>query len=198
MYYAIYKDVRDSAWECLLNFHINKLPVDVLAIARDADIHVIRNSLVNKLYGHEFGKALTDGLDWIIIYDDTQPVSTCRFTLAHELGHIFLGHHLKYAKYAGTQEFVGKPKSEQQADMFALRLLCPACILHALSLTTAEEIATVCKIPLNMAALRAERMRELNKRGKFLTSPLEKSVYKNFQTYLASQGNFLPHEDPEP
>ena len=68
MYYAIYRNVRDSAWKCLLNFRVNSLPVNVVAIAHTANIHVIRNSLVNKLVGEEKGKALTDGRDWIIIY----------------------------------------------------------------------------------------------------------------------------------
>ena len=185
MFYSIYRDVRDSAWQCLLNFNVTSLPVDVLAIARAANIRVVRNSLANRLSTGEKGKALTNGRDWIIIYDDTQPVDVCRFTLAHELGHIFLGHDLKYAKYAGIQEFVGKGKSEQQADAFAVRLLCPACILHSLGLTTAEQIATMCRVPLDVATLRANRMRELNKRDQFLTSPLEKEVYENFRTYLS-------------
>ena len=185
MYYAIYRDVRDSAWQCLLNFHVGSLPVDVLAIARAANIHVIRNTLVHQLSGQEKGKALTDGSDWVIVYDDTQPVTVCRFTLAHELGHVFLGHDLKYAKYAGVKEFVGKGKSERQADAFAVRLLCPACILHDLGLTTAEEIAAACRVPLDVAARRADRMRELNKRNKFLINPLEKEVYNNFLTYLS-------------
>lgn len=189
MFYAIYREIRDSAWKCLLDFRVNSLPVDVLAIAQMANIHVIENTAAMRLAPGELGKALTDGRDWIIIYDDTKPVDICRFTLAHELGHIFLGHDLKHTKYAGTKEFVGKPKSEQQADMFALRLLCPACVLHALNLTAADEIATVCKVPLNMAVLRATRMRELNKRDKFLTSPLEQSVYENFAEYLTSQSN---------
>ena len=170
----------------MLNFRVNSLPVNVLAIARTANIHVIRNSLVKKLVEEEKGKALTDGRDWIIVYDDTQPTDVCRFAIAHELGHIFLGHDLKYVKYAGMQEFVGKKKAEQQADAFALRLLCPACVLHALDLKTPEEIAEVCKVPLAMAKLRADRMRELNKRNKFFTSPLEREVYQKFEAYISA------------
>ena len=196
MYYAIYRDIRDSTWKCLLNFRVNSLPVNVIAIARTANIHVIRNSLANKLAGQEKGKALTDGRDWIIVYDDTQPADVCRFAIAHELGHIFLGHDLKYVKYVGMQEFEGKEKAEQQADAFALRLLCPACVLHALDLQTAEEIASACKVPLDVAKLRADRMRELNKRNKFFTNPLEREVYKSFETYLRfSMNKPLTHKE---
>ena len=185
MFYATYRGTRDSAWKCLLDFHVTSLPVDVLAIARAANVRVVRNSLANRLEDGEKGKVLTNGHDWIIVYDDTQPVPVCRFTLAHELGHVFLGHDLKYAKYAGIQEFAGKGKSEQQADAFAVRLLCPACILHSLNLTTAEQIADACRVPLDVAARRANRMRELNKRNQFFTSPLEKEVYENFRAYLS-------------
>lgn len=185
MFYATYTGIRDSAWKCLLDFNVSSLPVDVLAIAHAANVRVVRNSLANRLEDGEKGKAFTNGHDWIIVYDDTQPVDVCRFTLAHELGHFFLGHDLKYAKYAGIQEFVGKGKSEQQANAFAIRLLCPACILHDLKLTTAEQIAATCRVPLDVAERRADRMRELNKRDQFLTSPLEKEVYENFRTYLS-------------
>lgn len=194
MYYAIYKDIRDSAWKCLLDFKLDRLPIDILKITRAANIHVIRDSIVSDLLSGENGKAYYDGICWRIIYNDTAPVAERRFTIAHELGHIFLGHDLKYAKYVGTQEFIGKHKSEQQADMFALRLLCPACVLHSLNLNTPTEIATACKVPLDMAALRAARMRELNKRNKFLTSPLEKEVYRNFEVHLTDS---LPPASPK-
>lgn len=185
MYYAIYKNVRDSAWRCLRDFKVDRLPVNLLAIAEKANIRVISNTDAGYLLPHELGKALTDGSEWIIIYDDTQQVDVCRLVVAHELGHIFLGHNLTHAKYVNIREIDKKPKAEQQADAFALRLLCPACVLHALDLQSAEEIAATCKVPLNVAKLRADRMRELNKRNKFFTSPLEREIYENFQKYLS-------------
>lgn len=184
MYYGAYKDIRDSAWHCLIDFDLDCLPIDVLKIARTAGIRVVRNSLVSDLLPGENGKAYYDGKTWTIIYQDKNPSPLSRFTIAHELGHIFLGHDLKHAKYTDAQEFIGKPKSELQADMFALRLLCPACVLHELNLQTATEIASTCRIPLAMAKLRATRMHELNKRNKFLSHPLEQEVYKNFEAYL--------------
>lgn len=181
MYYGIYRNIRDSAWKCLVEFHIDRLPIDVLSIAKSANINVTRNTLAHTLVNGELGKTLTDGKNWIIVYDDTQPVDVCRFTIAHELGHIFLGHNLAYAKYSHLKQFEKKPKSEQQADAFALRLLCPACVLWSLNISTAEYISVCCKIPYSLAEQRAKRMRELYKRNKFLTTPLEKEVYKQFE-----------------
>lgn len=180
MYYGIYQGVRDSAWQCLVDFNISSVPVDVLRIARCAGIHVIRNSAVNELLPAECGKAYFDGIGWIIIYDDAQPVSVSRFTLAHELGHIFLGHGLKCGQRPNMSEFTAGMKSEMQADMFAERLLCPSCVLWKMGISAADEIAGYCRVPYEVARRRAERMKELYRRDRFLTSPLERKVFSNF------------------
>lgn len=183
MYYAIYKNVRDSAWLCLLDNHIDRLPVDVLKIARSANIHVKKNSTINDLLPDEDAKSYYDGQQWIIIYNDLNDITTSRFAIAHELGHIFLGHATTHTKYANVREFGSKPKSEQQADMFALRLLCPACVLMGIDLHSAEEIAHVCRVPLRWAKMREGRMETLYKRQQFLTSNIESAVYKQFESF---------------
>ena len=180
MYYGIYKSIRNSAWQCLLDFQLDKLPIDVLQIARAIGVRVIKDSLVNDLLPSENGKAYFDGQQWIIIYNDKNPTELSRFTVAHELGHILLGHELTHIKYANVQEFKIRPKSEQQADAFAIRLLCPACVLWGLELHTAKEIAEHCRIPESIAAPRARRMKALYSRGKFLTDPQEEQLYRQF------------------
>ena len=137
----------------------------------------------------EHGKSYFNGHCWIIIYDDTEPTATSRFTIAHELGHFFLGHDMTHTRYLGVQKFGAKPKAEQQADMFAIRLLAPACIIMGLELSSAEDIAKYCGIPLQMAADRAERMKLLCKKNKFFTSPAEKEVYDNFYSYIKKAKN---------
>lgn len=184
MYYGIYKDIRDSAWQCFDDFGIDKLPVDVLKIAKGSDVRVVKNSQVNILSGDENGKTFFDGDEWIIVYKDENPVELSRFTIAHELGHIFLGHELTLGKFAGVREFVSMPKAEKQADAFALRLLCPACVLWGIGLRSSDEIAAFCKIPHEMAEKRSKRMSTLYKRGKFLTSDRESAVFARFSLYI--------------
>ncbi len=184
MYYGIYKGVRDAAWKGLLRSNIDSLPVNILKIANDAGIHVKKNSDTHDLMPGELGKSYCNGKKWYIIYDDTQPVNVSRFTIAHEIGHFSLGHDLTYSNYTEARAFVGKPKEEEQADKFALRLLAPACILKELDLHTAEEIAKYCNIPLSYATERSNRMKVLYKRNMFLTSPIEKEVYENFKPYI--------------
>lgn len=184
MFYGLYKDLRNGAWQCLLTSKAASLPIDVLTIAKKAGIRVVKNSQAAALAPSESGKTFFDGEEWFIIYDDTLDVSSARYTIAHELGHIFLGHELAHAKYYGAQEFTKKPKSEQQADMFAVRLLCPACILWALELHDADDVAAFCKVPHNIAVQRAKRMEELYVRNKFLTSETERKVFESFKDFI--------------
>ncbi|MBR2387885.1 MAG: ImmA/IrrE family metallo-endopeptidase [Clostridia bacterium] len=184
MYYGIYKNIRESAWKCLSEFNISSLPVDILKIARQVGIHVKKNSDVHDLMPGELGKSYFNGYVWFIIYDDSQPVDVCRFTIAHELGHFFLGHDLTYSKYSEIRGFSQKAKEEEQADAFALRLLTPACVLKELDLHTPEEIAKYCNVPLSCATERSKRMKTLYKRNMFFTSQLETEVYENFKPYV--------------
>ena len=189
MYYGAYKNLRNNVWQCLLDFNVSQLPVDVRTIAKQAGIHIVKNSSAHELSSTERGKSFFYNHQWIIIYDDSQETTAARYTVAHELGHIFLGHELQSTLYCETQVFHKKPQAEQYADRFALRLLCPACVLWGLDLHTADEIAAYCRIERKQAELRAERMKQLYKRQKFLASDLEQQVFKNFQDYIQRERN---------
>ena len=81
----------------------------------------------------------------------------------------------------------GDSPQERQANQFAARVLAPACVLWGLDLHSADEIAAACGISRAAAAFRAERMQELYRRGKFLTAPQERRVYRQFENFI-SQG----------
>lgn len=181
--YGKYKNARDAAWRCLIDYNITELPVRPSLIADAAGIKVIENSLVHELTPHESGASIFDGSQWYIIFDDENTNQRCRFTIAHELGHIFLGHELVKGYHARTFD-ITKPAVEQEADVFASRLLAPACVLWALNVRTSAEIAALCDISQAAAQIRAERMAILYPRNRFLTSPLERTVYKNFSGYI--------------
>ncbi len=124
-----------------------------------------------------------------MVYDDSMPLSRVRFTIAHELGHILLGHEIVagFSHFRKIQE--GKPIEETQADEFAARVLAPACVLWALGASTADDIAALCGISKQAAQTRAQRMAVLRKRNKFLTHPLEKKLFAQFQPWIEEQKN---------
>lgn len=178
--YGTYQSLRNSSWHCLWDYGAESIPVDVLKIARKAEFRVIKNSSVDILLPSENGRSYFDGCRWHIIYDDTAPTERSRFTLAHELGHIFLGHELQYVKYSHTRQIRPSPISELQANRFAARLLCPAFVLWEKKLYTAEEISRVCHVEMSVAAEREKRMAVLLERNCFLTNPLEKQLHERF------------------
>ena len=66
---------------------------------------------------------------YIIYYNEQKPKKRIRFTKAHELGHIFLGHHLDYGKELLNGKGLNNKiynSLEREANCFARNLLCPA------------------------------------------------------------------------
>ena len=182
-FYGLYKNVRNAAWQCLIDFNINYLPTNVLQITDAAGIKVVKDSDVGILAPNEIGASFVVDDVWHIVYKNTDSRQTSRFTVAHELGHIFLGHELRQGKHTRKLE-KAQPKEESEANTFAYRLLAPACVIWGLGLHKADEIASLCDIPIADAKNRADRMKILYERNKFLSSNLEKKVYKNFEEFI--------------
>ena len=174
---------RNAAWQLLIDNKICKLPVNVIEICNRSDISIIKNSSVHELRIGEVAVSVLDHDKWYVIYDDTISKQRARYTIAHELGHIFLGHPLKAGYHARTID-IDKPETEWQADRFAAGFLAPACVLWGLGLHTVDEIRSVCNISYAAAEIRAARMEVLYKRNKFLLNPLERQVYEKFKGFI--------------
>lgn len=178
-----YFNVRDAAWQTLIDYQIKELPVSVSKICRLAGIKVIRDSDAHLLDIGEYGISVKQGDKWYIIYDDTDINERIRFTIAHELGHIFLGHDFINGYHTRRYNIV-KPSDETEADMFAARLLAPACVLWAIGVDSAEELARLCNISKSAARIRMHRLDLLISRDRFLSSSLERQVYANFEDFI--------------
>ena len=206
--YGRCKNARNASWQCLIDYHVNALPVKISTVAQRAGCRLMPYSkaqvLVDKLrlekltQNSGFCIRLKNG-ETILFYDDANPPYRIRFTVAHELGHVFLGHPMKMADgYTYThRNREHDPKDdpfEVEANVFARDILAPACVLWGLQLHTAEEIAQVCDISLTCATYRAQRMRVLLERERdfwlsrgrscFLMHPLEQRVFEQFQDYI--------------
>lgn len=183
--YGAYENVRDAAWQFLIDFEISQLPISLSEISKKSRIKLIKNENVNVLAKDELGISLLEENQWYIIYNEKLGIPKSRFTIAHEFGHIFLGHKLKAGYHARTKIFdKSKPAVETEADVFAARILAPACVLWGLNLHTPEDIAKVCNITDDSSEIRAVRMKILYKRNMFLKSPLERTVFKQFEEFI--------------
>lgn len=186
MDYRDYKDSRDLAWHVLLNEGVTELPVKVGPLCRKMGIEVHYYSPND---GNDGSSTIIDGQAVMFISERCGPARQ-RFTAAHELGHILLGH-------VGQQQLVNREPSkgdnpiEHAANVFASRLLAPACVLWALNARTPDQIAKLCEISYAAACFRAERMALLYERNRFLTSPLEQQVYLQFEKFIRRKRRWL-------
>ena len=186
MNYGIYKNVRNSAWQCLIDAGVSELPVSVVKLADHYDVAVVKNRGRNWLSPGQSGVSIrTEDGTWIVCYDERESIERIRFTICHELGHILLGHPLKLGQIQHTRTIdKERPEIESEADMFAARILAPACVIWALDLHTPEEISELCQISHEAAEIRAKRMELLYSRNMFLSHPLERQVYAQFKNFI--------------
>lgn len=199
MNYRNYQNARDAAWRILLDCGICALPVDLNQICKRLGISVISYERAVQLlrdYGLEQASGQTDGMTFyrgntpVILFNQSCGAARIRFTVAHELGHLILGHVQPGAYTCVNREPSGGDSPiERQANQFAARLLAPACVLWGLNVRSAEEIAAQCRISTQAAEFRAERMKTLYKRNKFLTSPLERQIYEQMRPFMEAHQN---------
>lgn len=181
--YSTYKQARDTAWQALIDCGISSLPVPLKPIAQYAGAVVVDNAEINALNDNQLGcLAVSDGKAFIVI-DRSVSMHRQRYTIAHELGHILCGHVLQEVMLSRRNAII-YTQQEYQAERFAIDLLAPACVLWGLNLHTPAEISKACSISMQSAAIRANRMEELYRRGRFLASPLEQQVYKQFKSFI--------------
>lgn len=181
MNYKEYQSARNLTWEILIQENIRELPIDIVSLCRKLGI-AVKYSVPTE--GNDGECTVVDGVPYILLRKD---VSTARkrFTCAHELGHILLGHAGKYRLVSREPAPTDNP-IEQAANVFASRLLAPACVLWGCNARTAEEIARLCDISQTAAEFRVQRMQELYRRNRFLSSPLERQVYEQFKEFIKS------------
>lgn len=179
MDYRAYKASRDLAWRVLINEQVTELPVKVGKLCRNMDITVQYYQSTDENDGFS---TIINGQAHIFVSKNCS-AERQRFTVAHELGHILLGHVGKY-KLVNREPSDRDNPIEQEANVFASRLLAPACVLWALKARTPEEIAELCRISKQSAGFRAKRMEVLYQRGMFLISPLEREVYQQFSAFI--------------
>ena len=204
--YRQYQEARDTAWRALLRMREKRLPVDSEALAGllGVEIHPFPDKQENgrlwTLANQARGVCVSlrvQGAWHIFVRDKSLDDAQRRFAVAHELGHLLLGAETR-SLAPGVRCFDGvdnqgdlmedsQETADCAADIFAIRLLAPACLLHELGVDTPGGIMALCGLPPRAAALRAERMALLNQRNVFYTNPLERQVRDAFRPWLLSR-----------
>lgn len=138
-----YDYARTKAIDILIDYGTNSLPISVKKISNnlpfkilfDTYSHLMRNkglsyAEVCSAYKSEEGAAILRDGEYCIIYNDIDRSSQrIRFTLAHELGHIILGH-LEFDACLCRLSDHEYDVLEKEANQFASQLLSPEPLIY--------------------------------------------------------------------
>lgn len=191
--YDNYKSARDRAWKILLRHRVSSLPVDVFDLCKKSGVLLCTYKKgYTTIQSFGLGRHMkNDGFTvkingrYIIFYDDSvHPIGRLKFTIAHEIGHIAMRHVLDSATAWNRGEEQAPNMQETQANVFASRLLAPACVLMELNIHTVDELQEVTGLSCLAAKIRLKRLDLLRDRNKFYLSPLERAIRSNFDTYI--------------
>jgi Zn-dependent peptidase ImmA (M78 family) len=116
---------------------------------------------IAKTIGSEYCATVFRDNRYIIVYNDTLSVRGLRYALAHEIGHITLGHFkgqgvIKLNFDNDTLFFTDNKKEEDEANAFAINFLCPAPLFKYFKLDDPEVIERVFDISPESAQYRVK------------------------------------------
>lgn len=92
----------------------------------------------------------------VIVINDAQHARRKRFSLAHEIGHLLLGH--GPVAFKSDIQILRSARHEAHANRFAAELLMPKCLLKKYGFLKPEEICGLCQVSLEAARIRAEQL----------------------------------------
>ena len=161
---------------------IKKLPIDLFFLAKLNGWLIISykenyerfNLIDREILKDNWGITAYIKNIYIIFYDDKIPLTAQRFTIAHEIGHIVLGHFNEFNEFT----------KEKEANMFAVRILMPMCVLYECRVDSVEELEGMCCVSKESAQYRFNRLQLVKERQKFYTDRLEIKVKHRFAKFI--------------
>lgn len=157
-----------SSWLDLRNETGDEDPWDIKKHKADAKVRIIRGTK-----------------DYHIVYDNTlYGHERIRWTIAHEIGHIVLGHFVKYRKTALNRGGLTETEYgvlETEAHWFAEALLAPNCLITFFGVRTWEEIRFLCRISKEASETVLNHVTNYNFRNDSL---LEGKLIRNFYNFF--------------
>lgn len=187
------------AYELLINLNITSLPVDPFKIIEEFSDHwyilkwteLRREQNIDDPYNLKKDKVeaktkiIRGTSDYLIVYDDTigNP-GRIRWTIAHEIGHIVLGHLVQYEATALNRRGLTKDQYgtlEIEAHWFAEGILAPNFLISIFGINTSEEISFLCDITNDAASKVLKHIHNNN----FKNDPIiERNLLRNFYNFF--------------
>ncbi len=135
------KIARESARKILREAGMKSAPIVLNEIIKH-----IRKTIKLEIHPRDLGSV--DGLHFlksnkaIIGYNNTKPLLRQRFTVAHELGHVLLGH----ADSESKLDFYNDDPKETEANQFAAELLMPIDLFKVDLKKLNDDVESVAKL----------------------------------------------------
>lgn len=169
--YARYEYCYEKSCEFLEEFEIKSFPVDVIEIVHKqkwglvpyselmSQFHYDRQTVI-RILGSSDGYTIWDGSNYCISYnDDPKLGDRIRFTIMHEIGHIYLRHLLDFEAtkvYRGSLTQSENHVLENEANAFARNVLLPVSMYLTLKNKSPTNIANIFGITVTAAEARID------------------------------------------
>lgn len=185
-----------SAWQFLLKQDICALPINPLQLCSKNGWIVYTYTQLSDLVHKSVPQLIelydNDGFvfwssqkrKYVICYNSAMPSPVCRWTLLHEISHIYLEHVAPHTPTLLRVRTEQRPFFEIEAQGFTRRVLCPSIILHNCKAFEPAEIVLLCGISREAAEYRSVHIKKLEDRGMFCTDPLERQVERRFAAFV--------------
>lgn len=162
------QDIKNIVLSALKRVSDATLPVNIKAICKSyPNIRLIPYSVQMKRRDLSYNEVIAycgssdscadyyaDHDKYIIYYNDVDKINIVnsnryRWNIAHELGHVLLGHHRNYNKTRIFRSALSSQEYnylEEEADYFAQFILVPHVVLYAFKIKKASQIRLQCQI----------------------------------------------------
>lgn len=179
------------ACQLLLSSGQNCLPIRPEKILQAKEIPMVSFTEFEKAVGKKNritrhsseGLTLFFGGVYTVLYDHTLSPSRRSWVLAHELGHILLGH---LEPDCPPQH---PAASELQADLFARHLLCPLEILHLCHTKTHHQLALLTGMEEASAKLCFDALTLKRQKDQLFLLPESKILAAEFLPFISNRLN---------
>lgn len=171
-HYTAYNEARNLMAE----LDIQSLPVDPFKITQQLKIELMTYTEADELFPDRITKLRNKKIDaivckpdysieeYIIFYDDSRPYERVRFTIAHEIGHVRIGHITRsinqFTRYSYNKT---TDPIEQEADTFAGELLRPPILLALTGISNYYDIQQICNVSFQAANVGERQIKTVQK-----------------------------------
>lgn len=183
-----------TAWDILIQQKIKALPVDVLSLAEQNNIKVISydtfcdyyntdTDTLCKSHSYDGFTICLQGKFVIVINQEQKCAERRRWTIMHELSHIFLGH-LHPIEGAVINRSAGYAL-DKYADRLTSRILAPAVVLQYCGVSSPLEVQKLCGLSQQASEYRYKDLLTYRQNNKFLTNDKEVQVFLQFSKFIS-------------